>query len=386
MKALSFRTCLVLLIFCIAVALVIELARVNTSRTGEDVSGLLPVNASSTEVVPPAVQQSAVDTQPENKLQESKTATSSASVPGEPTRVLFFMLKDVGEAALDHFGLSDKDFATIRAAGFNVIEGNFDTCASDEDVQYFLDSAQQVGLKVVLNAGAGESEWGYACDEEYAPNQKPAWQKEEVRRWVEKWKNHPALLMWDTSNEDGGTLPYGTGGTMPDPAWETKFALTTEQLQQAYRDVKSFDPAHQIMIRMNGWYFYDNTDNFFRPGNYFGTGVADVVMINAYSNVDEYFDDFVSTVLRRATRSIYAIDPHATIISSLGVWTEPPIWYKPTPEHLINDYRQSLQAEYLVGIAFFKYGASRGEDWFLPDAVRGDPALWQTISELMRAR
>jgi len=157
-----------------------------------------------------------------------------------------------------------------------------------------------------------------------------------------------------------------------------------EQLQQAYSDVKSFDAEHLVMIRMNGWYFYDYNNNFFRPGNSFGKDVADIVMINAYSNVDEYFNDFVSTVLMRAARSIYAIDPDVKLVPALGVWEEPPIWVKPTVDHLINDYNQALKAENLLGVAFFKYGASDGEDWFLPDASRGNPVLWQTIQELIK--
>ena len=294
------------------------------------------------------------------------------------------ILKDVGEAAYYHFGLTEKDFLEIKKAGFDVIEGNFDICADNADVKFFLDNAKQAGLRVILNAGAGEAEWGYACDGNFRSGQKPVWQRDKVKEWVEKWKTHPALYAWDTSNEDGGTFPFGAGGVDPDPAWEDKYSLSVEQLGQAYADVKSFDPSRPVIIRMNGWYFYDNTDNFFKPGNSFGKDVADIVMVNAYSNVDEYFKDFVSTVLMRAARSMYAIDPDIQVIPAIGVWSEPPTWVKPTGEHLINDYNQALKAENLAGIAFFKYGAAEGEDWFLPDSTRGDPMLWQMINELIK--
>lgn len=319
---------------------------------------------------------------------ESKRSTESSEVIGittvdkSTTGNILAILKDVGEAAYDHFGLTKDDFLKIKQAGFDVIEGNFDICAPDADVKFFLDSAEEAGLRVILNAGSGEAEWGYTCDGNLEPGQKPVWQRERVEAWVEKWKAYPALYAWDTSNEDGGTFPFGAGGVTPDPAWETKYSLSVGKLSQAYADVKSFDPSHPILIRMNGWYFYDNTGNFFGPGNSFGKDVADIVMINAYSNVDGYFDDFVSTVLMRATRSMYAIDPDVRMIPALGVWSEPTTWIKPTREHLINDYNQALKAENLEGIAFFKYGASEGKDWFLPDATRGDPMLWQMIREL----
>ena len=293
------------------------------------------------------------------------------------------ILKDVGEAAYKHFGLVQKDFSDIRSVGFDVIEGNFDMCATDANVRFFLDSANAADLKVILSAGAGEAEWGYPCDEEPPEGLRPVWQREAVWEWVSKWKDHPALYAWDTSNEDGGTFPFGTGGTDPDPAWEEKYSLSTAQLQEAYRDVKAWDPAHSVMIRMNGWYFYDYPEDFFRPGNAFGKDVADIVMINAYANVDDYFKDFVSTVLIRATRSIYELDPDTKIIPALGVWEEPPIWVAPTRNELINDFNQAVKTESLSGIAFFKYGASSGSDWFLPSATRGDPVLWETIRELI---
>lgn len=311
--------------------------------------------------------------------------TGNAISPGKTTEniQLIKLIKDVGEPMYKHLGLTDSDFIKIKTAGFNTIEGNFDICQSDSDVRYFLDSADKHGLKVILNAGAGEAEWGYPCDGNFNKNLKPTWQKERVRTWVNKWKNHPALLMWDTSNEDGGVFPFGTGGVDPDPEWETKYALSEAQLRQAYVDVKSFDPNHKVMIRMNGWYFYDNADNFFRPGNYFGKGVADVVMINAYSNVDEYFDDFVSTVMTRASRSIYAIDPNVSLLPSLGVWAEPPMWFTPSKEHLINDWQQAMKSEKLIGISVFKYGASEGNDWLLPDSKRGDALVWSTLTTLL---
>ena len=276
------------------------------------------------------------------------------------------VLKDVGEAYMDHFGLSEKDFALIQSAGFNTIEGNFDICASEEDVEWFLDTAQEYNLRVILPAGSGEAEWGYACDEEpYPPTQNPAWNREGVKRWVYMWRDHPALLGWDTSNEAGSVFPNANG----------KNYLTLAQLQQAYRDVKSFDSEHPVMIRMNGWYFYDFDRDFFRRGNPFSEGVADVVMVNAYTNVDEYFDDFVTTVATRAISSIRLADPDAQFIFAVGVWREPPLWRLPTSEHLKHDIHSLERLSTPVVIGYFKYGAPASE-WYLPEDA---PELWKII-------
>src|SRR3989344_800190 len=171
--------------------------------------------------------------------EESYEVSGPAASQSAASSVLA-ILKDVGEPAYDRFGLIENDFLAIKQAGFDIIEGNFDICADDADVKFFLDSAERAGLIVILNAGAGEAEWGYSCDEDFTLDQKPVWQREGVGAWVQKWKNHPALYAWDTANEDGGTFPFGTGGVKPDPEWETKYSLSAEQLHLAHRDVKRF--------------------------------------------------------------------------------------------------------------------------------------------------
>jgi hypothetical protein len=298
-----------------------------------------------------------------------KSKTENRALTEQPERVLK-ILKDVGEPMYSHFGLRGEDFVLIREAGFDVIAGNFDICASYEDVQFFLDSARAAGLAVILNAGSGEAEWGYECGGEPFSPQKPVWQKQKVVAWVNEWKKHPALFAWDTSNEAGANFPFGSN---------SELALTLEQLEQAYRDVKQADPGHDVLIRMNGWHFYDNDSNFFRAGNPFGKNVADIVMINAYSNVEDYYDDFVGTVASRATHAIAVVEPNMNIIVALGAWQELPLWYKPLPLHLKHDYEQAIKNNDLFGVAFFKYGAWAGNDWYLPHKNRGSHELWSLI-------
>jgi hypothetical protein len=316
----------------------------------------------------------------EDKARDLPSQTSATKNVPEQEPVL--LLKDVGEPQYEHLGLIEADFARIKAQGFTAIEGTFDICANHRDVSFFMDSAHKHGLQVILNAGAGEAEWGYPCDGGFVLGQKPRWEREKVQEWVRTWKDHPALLAWDTSNEDGGTMPFGTGGVNPQPNWEKTYALSVDQLKQAYTDVKIADPDHPIMIRMNGWYFYDNEDDFFRPGNAFVKGVADIVMVNAYANVEEYFPDFVGTVMTRARQSISLIDPNVAFLPSLGVWEEPPIWYTPSVEELENDFNQAILTDRLYGISYFKYGAYKGDDWYLPDSERGDTAIWNAIRDL----
>lgn len=266
------------------------------------------------------------------------------------------VLKDVGEAYMDNFGLTDTDFLTIKNLGIDIIEGNFDICATDEDVKYLLDKSLQYNIKVIMPAGSGEAEWGYECDKDpYPSTQKPTWNKDAVVNWINKWKYHKAIHSWDISNEAGSVFPNPSEDNM----------LTLEQLKQAYADVKATDSSRPIMIRMNGWYFYDYDSNFFRIGNPFGNKVADIVMINAYSNVDEYFTDFVQTVTERAYNSIKQIDPKSEIYISLGTWKEPPLWVMPDINNLNKELQYLISNSNVKGIAYFKYGAENSE-WYLP--------------------
>jgi hypothetical protein len=285
-------------------------------------------------------------------------------------------MKDVGEAYMDNFGLSEDDFKKIAGAGINVIEGNFDICADEGDVKYFLDQAQKNNLKVVMPAGSGEAEWGYECSgEPYSNSQRPVWQKEKVLAFVNKYNTHPAVFGWDSSNEAGSVMPTASYYNEKSGEVPAEFYLTGEQLKQAYVDIKSVSKK-PVMIRMNGWFFYDSNDKFFASGNPFGKDMADIVMVNAYSNVSDYYADFVATVVARAKSAIGNADPGTKIIVALGAWEEESLWKMPTPAHLQNEIDATNENQDIVGIAYFKYGA-KGSEWYLPESASN---LWNVIS------
>jgi hypothetical protein len=293
----------------------------------------------------------------------------NTSLEGDTSKDILIMLKDVGEPYLEHFGLRDSDFDDIYQHGVSIIGVNFDICASDEDVQYLLDQSERVGLRVVMPAGAGEAEWGYACDADIPSTQEPKWDADGVRKWVRTWKDHSAVYAWDISNEAGGNFPNADEG----------YRVSLEALQTAYLDVKKIDPEHPILIRMNGWFFYDFDEDFFREGNPYGPGVADIVMVNAYSNVEDYYDDFVSTVTTRAAESIKELSPDIEIIVSIGVWEEKPLWYLPSMDHVQHDVRDAKNSA-PIAIAFYKYGAYDTE-WWLP---KHNSVLWKWLSESVK--
>ncbi len=354
---------------------------VESGQEDEVLSGL-PDNTeekTETEAVQPPVPETEKESAIIPTTGSEDTATQPVtedSVMDVASRPYLLMIKDVGEPYLDRFGLAPADFNRIKQAGFDIIEGNFDICARGSDVLSFLESAKDAGLKVIMPAGAGEAEWGYPCDDNYSADQKPEWQKDKVQSWVKKWAYHPAIYAWDISNEDGQNFP---NAERYDDDWAAHDqAITLGQLQTAYKDVKAADPSRPVMVRMNGWYFYDYDSDFFRTGNAFGPGVADIVMVNAYSNVDEYYSDLVQTVATRAHNAVRAINPRAQMIVALGAWTEPPLWFKPNVAKLTNDASAAKKTGNLLAIAIFKYGAE-GTEWYMPASA---PELWDKLPEI----
>src|SRR3990167_8958472 len=73
---------------------------------------------------------------------------SLTAIPWSSLGPVDAVLKDVGEAYMVRFGLTQKDFTDIKSAGFDVIEGNFDICAKDDDVRFFLDGAQAASVSL----------------------------------------------------------------------------------------------------------------------------------------------------------------------------------------------------------------------------------------------
>ncbi|HOV29738.1 MAG TPA: hypothetical protein PLD77_01530 [Candidatus Dojkabacteria bacterium] len=318
-------------------------------------------------------EEESINNNPEDDVQEQSTPENETSTQSitesvkEPNTKQLKILKDVGEAYMDYFGLTETDFKLMMNSGVDLIEGNFDICATDEDMEYFLNMSSKYNIKVIMPAGSGEAEWSYKCDvDNYPSSQKPIWDKESVVAWINKWKNYSAVFAWDISNEAGSVFPNPSDANM----------LTVDQLKQAYTDVKNADPNHPVMIRMNGWYFYDYESDFFRAGNPFANNTTDIVMVNAYSNVDEYFQDFVSTVSTRSISAIRNLDSNTKIIIALGTWKEPPLWMMLTVDNLKSEITWVNNQSNIMGIAYFKYGAKDSE-WYLPTNA---PKLLEIIS------
>ncbi|MBD3182310.1 hypothetical protein GF312_08460 [Candidatus Poribacteria bacterium] len=112
---------------------------------------------------------------------------------------------------------SEKPFQELAEAGFNLVK-----CGKREE----LDAAHENGLKAWMSFG---DRLDLSRDEEK--------QKEEIRKIVNEFKDHPALMIWESMDE---------------PAWTWKKPwkprASAEGLAQGHKFVKDIDPEHLLWI------------------------------------------------------------------------------------------------------------------------------------------
>jgi hypothetical protein len=143
-----------------------------------------------------------------------------------------------GKASLMKDG---KPYQVIGGSGFEQMErliefgGNSIRTWNAENAEKILDEALENGLTVILGLGIGKEYWG--DDFNYynfsAVNRKI----DEIIKTVEKYKNHPALLMWGVGNEVslfGGNrfIVYYT-------------------INRIAKRIKEMDPNHPVMTAIN---------------------------------------------------------------------------------------------------------------------------------------
>ncbi|MCK9259603.1 MAG: hypothetical protein M0P63_07540 [Azoarcus sp.] len=99
-----------------------------------------------------------------------------------------------------------------------------------ESDAWVLDAAQELGLKVVMGLWVGHPRHGFRLDNAAAREA----QEEGIRRFVLRYRSHPAILAWGVGNE------VETGEADPMPAWR--------EVDRLAGLVKKLDPARPTMM------------------------------------------------------------------------------------------------------------------------------------------
>lgn len=236
----------------------------------------------------------------------------------------------------------------LRNFGANSIR----TWDLDDETQALLDEAHRNGLRVTLGFWLRHERHGFS----YEDYEEVVRQERRLRRAVEMFRDHPALLMWALGNEMEG---FQAGGS---PAIWT-------QIEHLARIVKSLDPAHPVMTvtaEIGG-------DRVKALNRYCPS--IDVHGINSYGAIE---------TLPERYRKAGGTKPYlVTEFGVPGAWEVPPgPWgmpEEPTSTAKADSYRRSHEAlrsdPLCLGSYAFLWGAKQESTatWFgmlLPDGTR----------------
>lgn len=289
------------------------------------------------------------------------------------TVVPLYIMKGVG------IDVPQEDFEAMRAVGIDIVTTNWGMGESVEGAEDFLDKAEASGLKVVMDGGFSDAAWGFTkSDWDNLPKGKrPVWQRDKVQSWIKALKDHPAVFGWDISNEAGMNLP--SGDRAKNSEWP-RSAITVKQLKQARADILEIDPDKPILIRMAPWGLNEVP---FGASNPFGKGIADIVMLNIYSNYAPGKQVLSPNIIQENgseyIKEIKSVDADVKIWVSIGAFEEPGIFKRPTVYALARDIENTLELSHITGIGFYLWGPvflGDGETWYLPETGAD---LWSVI-------
>ena len=149
--------------------------------------------------------------------------------------------------------------------------GNSIRTWSLHDADSILDEAHELGLTVTLGLEIGRQTWGY--DFNYWKFWEVNKKIEELRPFIEKYKDHPALLMWGVGNE---VNEYGGGGRV----------AVFHVINRVAKMIKEVDPNHPTMtavdafLKKNRLFLY----KFITPN-------IDIMGFNSFKVVDRIYEN-----------------------------------------------------------------------------------------------
>ncbi len=261
--------------------------------------------------------------------------------------------------------VTDADLDRIKELGFTVLNGEWGMNeVSPSEMLALLDRLQQRGLKFIVNFAEGAA-WGYQPGGKHSAEQPPVWQAGRVKGYVERIRHHPAIYAYDISNEAGENLPNGL-----------HMRITLEQMRKAAADVRFVDRKRPILIRMR---YRDEADgDFFSDQNPFGPGIADIVMLNLYSNysvkgVRPLLPNMVRDSGQKLVNKILAVDGDVRVWISLAAFRDMPHFLLPDVADIKRDVVSAAAIDGVESIGFFGWGSPENyAGWYLP---RESPGL-----------
>ncbi len=170
-----------------------------------------------------AAQETKRETKQETKAAVKASAPASFSVVELRKTAQGFALFRNGWPYFIKGGGGHHYLETLKAAGGNSIR-----TWGEDDLEPLLDRAQQLGLSVTIGIWLGQERQGF----NYSDAAQVKGELEKTRRFIRRYRSHPALLMWGLGNEMEGS------GENP-IIWRT--------VNDIAKMVKEEDPHHPTM-------------------------------------------------------------------------------------------------------------------------------------------
>lgn len=286
---------------------------------------------------------------------DTAVVNPQSSVSASYVRVDAFetVFLQVGDASRPHFGLGREDFEYLRSLGVTAIAGDFDSCASYDDVKYFLDESASVRLGVILPAQVRTTAENTACAAMRDPTPTMATTSGQiVANWIRQWKSHPAVIAWDTTD----SLALSTSS-------QSASVTTASQLETAYSSVKAIDPIHPVFVPLHHSSDAASSSGFTQLSGV-SNPIADIVLMQPSWSATESSrerQDLFKQVSALQTNDNQAIK---VLVGVGGVRTAEG-WVFPSPSSLEQELQTLRRDTTILGVGFYRYG-SKESDWYLP--------------------
>lgn len=245
-----------------------------------------------------------------------------------------------------------------------------------EDLDWMVAQAAERDAEIILSLGERQPRWPECHTPDWAQkltkDAKNIEIHEFIRETVNRYKDSPAVIMWQVENE-----PFlRVFGECPDP-------ITQEELEKEISLVRELDNSRNILVTDSGelslWY------PAITYGDVFGTTLYRTTW-NKYLGYWDYF--FIGPSWYRVRAALYKRTPENIIISELQA--EP--WFPDIApvDAPLEEHFKSMTPERLNKIISFTEKTNFGEAylwgvewWYWLKEVHGDDKFWEIGKNLL---
>lgn len=245
------------------------------------------------------------------------------------------------------------------------------------EVDWMMDEAAKHNIKVILVVGQKAPRWPECHVPEWINEDGVDYKKDLAAYFeavVERYKNHPALELWQVENEPYIRFVFGKCDHYDEKIVVDEIAF-----------VKKVDPNHKIIITDSGE--LSTWRKAIKTGDYFGTTLYRMVRT---PNGGLWSYDWLPAAAYRWKAKFWGLDLNKMFVSELQA--EP--WFtnsnpKDTPveiqEQTMNPERLKKHMDYAEHIGVSRAYLWGVEWWYWIKEIKGDSRYWDIVKEKIKS-